>query len=161
MKEIHKNTHLTAIVVFFYFQKRPTRCYTMETAVNGTNDTTNYTIRAMDKYSSMSMILYTYFLPLIVCIGMVGNLLSIYLILVDKAMRAVSSSMFLMSLLAADTGMLLSLFLVWLEVLGYPLNHLPVVCPINVYLSYVFGFLAIWWVFQFVKNTSWKNLNKQ
>ncbi|XP_053403468.1 taste receptor type 2 member 109-like isoform X2 [Mercenaria mercenaria] len=61
-------------------------------------------------------------------------------------MSNVSSSIYLMSVLAADTGMLLGLFLVWLESLGYPINHLPVVCRVNVYLSYVFGFLSIWYV---------------
>ena len=61
-------------------------------------------------------------------------------------MRTLSSSVYLISLLAADTGMLLSLFLVWLEALGFPLNHLPAVCRINVYVTYVFGFLSIWWV---------------
>ena len=89
-------------------------------------------------------LLYDYVLPIIVLVGLVGNLTSIYLILVDKQMRKVSSSVFLMSVLAADTGMLVSLLLVWIESLGYPLNHLPAVCRINVYLTYVFGFLSIW-----------------
>ncbi|KAH3690657.1 hypothetical protein DPMN_193604 [Dreissena polymorpha] len=91
-------------------------------------------------------LLYEYVLPIIVLVGLVGNLTSIYLILVDKQMRKVSSSVFLMSVLAADTGMLVSLLLVWIESLGYPLNHLPTVCRINVYLTYVFGFLSIWYV---------------
>ncbi|WAR28463.1 hypothetical protein MAR_014167 [Mya arenaria] len=82
--------------------------------------------------------LYLYILPIIVFVGLFGNLMSIYLIVVDKPMRNVSSSIFLMSLLGADTGMLLCLLLVWLETLGYPLNHLPAVCRINVYLTYVY-----------------------
>ncbi|XP_052218091.1 G-protein coupled receptor 183-like [Dreissena polymorpha] len=91
-------------------------------------------------------LLYDYVLPIIVFVGLVGNLTSIYLMLVDKQMRKVSSSVFLMSVLAADTGMLVGLLLVWIESLGYPLNHLPAVCRINVYLTYVFGFLSIWYV---------------
>ncbi|KAH3832229.1 hypothetical protein DPMN_105510 [Dreissena polymorpha] len=88
--------------------------------------------------------MYEYVLPIIVFVGLAGNLTSIYLILYDKQMRKVSSSVFLTSVLAADTGMLISLLLVWIESLGYPVNHIPVVCRINVYLTYVFGYLSIW-----------------
>ncbi|KAH3844669.1 hypothetical protein DPMN_086929 [Dreissena polymorpha] len=91
-------------------------------------------------------LLYECVLPLIVFVGLIGNLTSIYLLLLDKQVRKVSSSVFLTSVLAADTGMLMSLFLVWIESLGYPVNHLPAVCRINVYLTYVFGFLSIWFV---------------
>ncbi|XP_052218092.1 neuropeptide receptor 15-like [Dreissena polymorpha] len=91
-------------------------------------------------------VMYEYVLPIIVFVGLAGNISSIYLILFDKQMRKVSSSVFLTSVLAADTGMLMSLFLVWIESLGYPVNHLPAVCRINVYLTYVFGFLSIWYV---------------
>ncbi|KAH3691077.1 hypothetical protein DPMN_191752 [Dreissena polymorpha] len=88
--------------------------------------------------------MYEYVLSIIVFVGLAGNLTSIYLILYDKQMRKVSSSVFLTSVLAADTGMLISLLLVWIESLGYPVNHHPAVCRINVYLTYVFGFLSIW-----------------
>ncbi|XP_052219162.1 probable G-protein coupled receptor B0563.6 [Dreissena polymorpha] len=91
-------------------------------------------------------LLYEYVLPLIVFVGLIGNLTSIYLLQLDKQMRKVSSSVFLTSVLVSDTGMLMSLLLVWIESLGYPVNHLPAVCRINVYLTYVFGFLSIWYV---------------
>lgn len=88
--------------------------------------------------------IYAYVLPVIVFVGLCGNITSIFLITVDKQMRNVSSSVYLASVLAADTGMLLSLLLTWLETLGYPLNHQPAVCRIYVYMTYVCGFLSIW-----------------
>ena len=90
--------------------------------------------------------LYTYILPLIVFIGLGGNVLAIYLIVADRQMRNVSSSIYLLSLLASDTGMLVSLLLVWLEALSYRLNHHPLVCRITPYWTYVFGYLSIWFV---------------
>lgn len=94
----------------------------------------------------VNYVLYVYVLPFIVFIGLVGNFTSIVVIVAEKQMRNVSSSIYLMAVLAADTGMLFSLFFVWIESLGYPINHLPVVCRANVYLTYVFGFLSIWYV---------------
>ena len=90
--------------------------------------------------------LYTYVLPTIVSVGSLGNLMAIYLIMADKQMRNVSSSVYLSSLLVSDTGMLVNLFLVWMEVLGYRLNHVPAVCKISPYWAYVFGYLSIWFV---------------
>ena len=90
------------------------------------------------------IILYRMVLPVIVIVGLIGNMISIYLITADKQMRNVSSSIYLVAVLGADTGFLLSLFLVWLEALGHPVNHLPAVCRVNVYLPYVCCFLSIW-----------------
>jgi len=87
---------------------------------------------------------YIYVLPIIVFVGLFGNCTLIFLISADKQMRNVSSSVYLASVLAADTGMLLSLLLTWLETLGFPLNHQPAICRINVYITYVCGFLSIW-----------------
>ena len=90
--------------------------------------------------------LYTYILPAIVFIGLGGNILAIYLIVADRQMRNVSSSIYLLSVLASDTGMLISLLLVWLEVLGYRVNYHPLICRIIPYWTYVFGYLSIWFV---------------
>lgn len=106
----------------------------------------NFTSPKMPFILQFQLALYTYILPLIVLVGLVGNILAIYLILADKQMRNVSSSVYLSSLLVSDTGMLVNLFLVWLEVLGYPLNHVPAVCKISPYWTYVFGYLSIWFV---------------
>ena len=92
------------------------------------------------------MVLYTYVLPAIVFAGLLGNVMTIYLILMDKQMRKVSSSVYLSSLLVSDTGVLVNLFLVWTEVLGFTPNHVPAICKISPYWAYVFGFLSIWYV---------------
>lgn len=103
----------------------------------------NVTESAVHSYG-LEYFIYVYVLPIIVFVGLFGNCTLIFLITADKQMRNVSSSVYLASVLAADTGMLLSLLLTWLETLGYPLNHQPAVCRLNVYMTYVCGFLSIW-----------------
>ena len=60
-------------------------------------------------------------------------------------MRKVSSSVYSSSLLVSDTGVLVNLFLVWTEVLGFRPNHVPAICKISPYWAHVFGFLSIWY----------------
>lgn len=107
-------------------------------------NSSNFTGSANYHSAELEVFIYVYVLPIIVFVGLLGNGTLIFLISVDKQMRNVSSSVYLASVLAADTGMLLSLLLTWLETLGYNLIHHPAVCRVNVYMTYVCGFLSIW-----------------
>ena len=123
-------------------------CDPFNTTLNWTNCSIQHipTNMEMPFINRFQVALYTYVLPVIVFVGLIGNILAIYLITADKQMRNVSSSVYLSSVLASDAGMLLSLFLVWLEVLGYRVNHVQAICKISPYWTYVFGYLSIWFV---------------
>ncbi|KAL3846515.1 hypothetical protein ACJMK2_017495 [Sinanodonta woodiana] len=90
-------------------------------------------------------IMYRYILPIIVFTGIFGNILSIC-VYSSKVLRPISSSVYLLAVLLADTGMLICLAFVWLEVLGYPFNHYNGLCQSIVYLTYACGFLSVWYV---------------
>jgi len=89
--------------------------------------------------------LYTYILPVIVFAGLLGNTLSSYTFL-GKGLRNISSTVYVQAVLISDTGVLLSLLFVWLEVLGYRYNHMPHLCQFSVYWAYICTFLSVWYV---------------
>ncbi|KAK3094513.1 hypothetical protein FSP39_002712 [Pinctada imbricata] len=86
-----------------------------------------------------------YVLPIIVFIGLVGNSLSSSTFL-GKELRKISSSVYVISVLFADTGVLSSLVFVWLEVLRIRINSEDGICQFLVYWSYVCSFLSVWFV---------------
>ncbi|KAJ8309992.1 hypothetical protein KUTeg_011857 [Tegillarca granosa] len=90
-------------------------------------------------------VLYTYVLPTMAFLGFVGNIASLFAFM-SKELKNISSSVYVQGVLIADTGMLISLFFVWLEVLGYRLNHLQVMCQFLVFWQYVCSFLSVWYM---------------
>ena len=93
----------------------------------------------LDRYAN------TFLLPLVIGLGVVGNALS-FCVFRFTALRNYPSNVYLSALAVADCGFMVALFVNWLGVLHVPLVHLPVVCRINVYGGYVFGFLSVWLV---------------
>jgi hypothetical protein len=91
------------------------------------------------------IILHTYILPMIIFIGIIGNTVSIA-VFAGGELRKLSSSVYVLAVLASDTAMLLTLLFVWLEVLGHRFNHVQGLCQTLVYLGYVGGFLSVWFV---------------
>lgn len=89
--------------------------------------------------------LQVYVLPVIVFSGLVGNTLSACAFLV-KELRRISSTVYVLAVLSADNGTLISLLFVWLEVLGFRFNHEVGMCQFQVYWSYICSFLSIWFV---------------
>ncbi|XP_069104799.1 neuropeptides capa receptor-like [Argopecten irradians] len=85
------------------------------------------------------------YLPIIVFSGLIGNSLSSYAFM-EKGLRNISSSVYVQAVLISDTGVLISLLFVWLEVLGYRFNHLPHLCQFLVYWGYICTFLSVWLV---------------
>ncbi|XP_076435803.1 uncharacterized protein LOC143275517 [Babylonia areolata] len=84
--------------------------------------------------------------PVIVVLGIVGNVLS-FCIFVSKTLRRTSCSLYLAARCVSDTGFLLSVFITWLgDAMGIPVIHTMVVCQVVVFASYVFGFLSVWLV---------------
>ncbi|OWF49676.1 neuropeptides capa receptor-like [Mizuhopecten yessoensis] len=89
--------------------------------------------------------IHAYVLPIIVFSGLMGNSLSSYAFL-EKGLRNISSSVYVQAVLISDTGVLISLLFVWLEVLGYRFNHMPNLCQFLVYWGYICTFLSVWLV---------------
>ena len=84
-----------------------------------------------------------YLTPLLVVIGVVGNIMS-FLVFAISHLRRQSSSVYLACLALADTGFLLALFLSWFSWLKINVMHVNGACHLVVYLTYVCGFLSVW-----------------
>ncbi|XP_062566568.1 neuropeptides capa receptor-like isoform X2 [Saccostrea cucullata] len=99
----------------------------------------------MNNTQSIYRFLQVYVLPVIVFSGLIGNTLSACAFLV-KELRRISSTVYVIAVLTADNGVLISLLFVWLEVLGFRFNHEEGMCQFQVYWSYICTFLSIWFV---------------
>ncbi|KAL8599395.1 hypothetical protein ACOMHN_064945 [Nucella lapillus] len=86
----------------------------------------------------------TYALPIIIVIGLVGNIAS-FLVFLSRDLRKLSSSVYVIAVLTSDTGLLVGLLFVWLEVLGIRLNHAEGACQFLVFLTYACSFLSVWY----------------
>ncbi|XP_046362990.1 thyrotropin-releasing hormone receptor-like isoform X2 [Haliotis rufescens] len=108
-------------------------------------------------FITYSQAFYSYFTPVILIIGLTGNILSLR-VFVSRNMRKLSASTYLAALSTSDIMALVFYVLVdWLR-RGLPFfsgNHEPVflethgVCQIALYLSYVCRFLSAWFIVTF------------
>ncbi len=60
-----------------------------------------------------------------------------------------SSATYLSALSLADTGFLLSLFIVWLPRVQVPIFHTAGWCQMTIYLTHIFCFLSVWMIVSF------------
>ncbi len=86
-----------------------------------------------------------YYLPSLVCFGTVSNTLAI-IVFMGSSLRKLGANIYLTALAVADTGYLLSLFIVWLEAVNWPIFHTDGWCQVVVFLSYTCSFLSAWFV---------------
>lgn len=99
-------------------------------------------------FSKLIAGLNLYAIPIIIMVGVAGNTLSFYVFLGTYLSRQ-SSSIYLAYLSVADTGFLLSLFLVWLEWVDIKLFHKQGWCQLILYTTYLFSYLSVWTVVAF------------
>lgn len=71
-----------------------------------------------------------YYVPLLIVVGFVGNLLSCVVFL-NTRLRMRSSSYYLAALAIADVTYLFILFLVWLDLLGFNTFNVNVMCQVS------------------------------
>lgn len=71
-----------------------------------------------------------YYVPLLIVVGFVGNLLSCVVFL-NTRLRMRSSSYYLAALAVADVTYLFILFLVWLDLLGFNTFNVNVMCQVR------------------------------
>ncbi|XP_042236094.1 thyrotropin-releasing hormone receptor-like [Homarus americanus] len=84
-----------------------------------------------------------YYVPLLIVVGFVGNLLSCVVFL-NTRLRMRSSSYYLAALAIADVTYLFILFLVWLDLLGFNTFNVNVMCQLEIYLGSVSSSLSVW-----------------
>lgn len=100
-------------------------------------------------FGYMFEVIYSYYLPSMIFVGLVGNLLSCVVFL-NTHLKMRSSSYYLAALACADFGFLASLFLVWLNgTLEIPVFNIEGYCQCIVYISSVCSFLSVWLIAAF------------
>jgi hypothetical protein len=92
---------------------------------------------------------HLYYIPFIILLGLVGNLLSC-VVFVKTHLKLRSSSYYLAALAIADFGFLTSLLLVWLNnMLGWRVFNKDGWCETLVYVSAVCSSLSVWLIVAF------------
>lgn len=94
-------------------------------------------------------IFHQYYIPLIILIGLVGNLLSC-IVFLNTHLKMRSSSYYLAALASADFGFLVALLLVWLNsTVGWKVFNKAGWCETLVYISAVCSSLSVWLIVAF------------
>lgn len=92
---------------------------------------------------------HQYYIPFIILLGLVGNLLSC-IVFLNTHLRIRSSSYYLAALATADFGFLVTLLLVWLNnTLGWKVFNKDGWCETLVYVSAVCSSLSVWLIVAF------------
>ncbi|XP_039294923.1 uncharacterized protein LOC111059972 [Nilaparvata lugens] len=89
-----------------------------------------------------------YYMPIMICVGLVGNLLSCVVFL-RTHLKVRSSSYYLAALATADFGFNVTLLLVWLSGFGLRVFNADGWCQGVVYFSSVCSFLSVWLIVAF------------
>lgn len=117
---------------------------TAETMINGANQT-DFDLWSIQMVTSF----YLYYTPILVILGVIGNLVSIYVFYISK-LRLQSTSQYLSALALSDTVFLLQLTPPWLsaaQITG--IFYRGGFCQVFVYISYVSCCLSAWLVVAF------------
>lgn len=89
--------------------------------------------------------LYLFVIPLISILGIIGNVLSIKVFLCTTFNKQ-PSSIYLAALSVSDTWFLVALLMGWLGSFDGTIQQSGVSCMISIYVTYVTGFLSVWYV---------------
>lgn len=100
-------------------------------------------------FGVMFEVVHLYYLPSMILVGLVGNLISC-IVFLNTHLKMRSSSYYLAALACADFGFLAALLLVWLNsTLEVPVFNLNGYCQCIVYVSSVCSFLSVWLIVAF------------
>lgn len=92
---------------------------------------------------SFDFILRKYAYPIIIILGFLGNTVSAFVFL-NPQLRRYSCNIFLATRSLSDNGVLFSLLVAWLDFIFVRIFHVPVICQLTVFLSYICSFLSVW-----------------
>lgn len=89
-----------------------------------------------------------YYTPILVHLGLLGNCLSVCVFFGTKLQRA-SSSIYLGALAISDSGFLMMIFIVWLNMFHVHLFNTSGFCQFFIYFSSLCSFFSVWLVVAF------------
>uniref|UniRef100_A0A182WM51 G-protein coupled receptors family 1 profile domain-containing protein n=1 Tax=Anopheles minimus TaxID=112268 RepID=A0A182WM51_9DIPT len=89
-----------------------------------------------------------YYMPLLVVVGSIGNILSV-LVFFNTKLKKLSSSYYLAALGISDTCYLVGLFVTWLSFFQVHIYTREPYCQLFTYTSGVSSFLSVWYVVAF------------
>lgn len=118
------------------------------TSPSGNGTVANMTPRNLSSTEAILWYTQLYVIPVLIAIGLVGNILS-FLVFMYTHLRRLSSTFYLAALSLADTGFLVQLFASWLSYVRVFIFHKDGWCQTFVYLAYVCSFLSVWFVVGF------------
>ncbi|XP_075228461.1 G-protein coupled receptor [Lycorma delicatula] len=111
----------------------------------------NYNLTTTDELFEREIIniVQIYYLPIVCIFGGVGNALSVFVFFSTK-LRKLSSSYYLSALAISDTGVLIPIFVTWLELVDIiQIFNKPIICQTLVYMTHMCSFLSVWFVVSF------------
>ncbi|XP_050393216.1 FMRFamide receptor-like [Patella vulgata] len=108
------------------------------------NDTFQYSLDRDVVYVSIRSI-QKFLIPVVCFLGSTGNILAACTFLA-RTLRDKSCCLYLAAKCLSDTMFLISLFLVWLDRVDVPAFHLHGFCQIIIFVTYICGFLSVWFV---------------
>ncbi|XP_048748057.2 G-protein coupled receptor 183-A-like [Ostrea edulis] len=84
--------------------------------------------------------------PVFCFVGLIGGILALTVFL-NKSQRSTSCCQYLAVRSVSDIGFLISLIIVWItDVFDATIFNSPGVCQMTIFLSYICGFLSVWFV---------------
>lgn len=89
-----------------------------------------------------------YYTPALVCVGSIGNILSV-LVFFKTKLRKLSSSYYLAAIGISDTCFLTGLLIGWLNFIDINIYNRDIYCQLITYFSGLCSFLSVWFVVAF------------
>lgn len=89
-----------------------------------------------------------YYTPALVCVGSIGNILSV-LVFFKTKLRKLSSSYYLAAIGISDTCFLTGLLIGWLNFIDINIYNRNIFCQLITYFSGLCSFLSVWFVVAF------------
>ncbi|XP_063702362.1 galanin-like G-protein coupled receptor npr-9 [Culicoides brevitarsis] len=117
-------------------------------SINFTDDTLDTNNTILNYAENIGDILVFYYTPVIVFVGIIGNILSV-LVFFRTKLRKLSSSYYLAALGMSDSCFLVLAFISWLNFAEIHIIHHNVTCQLFFYLQGVCSFLSVWYVVAF------------
>ncbi|XP_036357137.1 rhodopsin, GQ-coupled-like isoform X2 [Octopus sinensis] len=93
--------------------------------------------------------LHIYALPVLIALGIPGNLLSFIVFTCSTVMNKLPSSTYMAALALSDSGFLSILLCIWLQKMNIHEYVTQLWCQFIVFGAYIFGFLSVWFTVLF------------
>lgn len=96
----------------------------------------------------IEILLTLYYTPMLICLGIMGNILSVVVFFKTK-LRKLSSSYYLAAIGISDTCFLLSILTSWLSYIEIDIYSTHIYCQFFTYFAGLCSFLSVWFVVAF------------